>query len=111
MTIASLNCRMLTLTTYKADVEFRMQRIMEKRQYLSYKSIGIATQKSTAMQNEDDYTQYILEQQENQINAMDKILEIDQKNIETQQKAASTELESITKMLDTNIKREFKYSA
>ena len=74
MTVAALNCRMLTLTSYKADIEFRLQRIMEKRQYLSYKSIGIASAKSTAMQNEDEYAQYMLEQQENAINAMDKIL-------------------------------------
>ena len=109
MTIAALNCRMLTLTSYKADIEFRLQRIMEKRQYLSYKTIGIAQQKSTAMQNEDEYAQYVLEQQENAINAMDKIFEMDQTNIETQQKAAQTELESIQKLLDTNIKSEFKY--
>ena len=111
MTVAALNCRMLTLTSYKADVEFRLQRIMEKRQYLSYKTIGIASDKSEAMQNEDEYAQYILEQQENAINALDKIFEMDQSNLETQQKAASTELESIQKLLDTNIKNEFKYSA
>ena len=111
MTVAALNCRMLTLTSYKADIEFRLQRIMEKRQYLSYKTIGIANQKSKAMQNEDEYAQYILEQQENAINALDKIFEMNQQNLETQQKAASTELESIQKLLDTNIKNEIKYSA
>jgi len=111
MTVAALNCRMLTLTSYKADIEFRLQRIMEQRQYLSYKTIGIADAKSTAMQNEDEYAQYVLEQQENAINAMDKIFEMEQTNIETQQKAATAELESITKLLDTNIKREFKYDA
>ena len=109
MTIAALNCRMLTLTSYKADIEFRLQRILEKRQYLSYKTIGIAQLKSQAMQNEDEYAQYVLEQQENAINAMDKIFEMDQTNIETQQKAAQTELESIQKLLDTNVKSEFKY--
>ena len=111
MTIAALNCRMLTLTSYKADIEFKLQRIMEKRQYLSYKTIQIASAKSTAMQNEDEYTQYILEQQENAINALDKIFEMDQTNIETQQEAASTELESIQKLLNNNVKREFKYNA
>ena len=111
MTVAALNCRMLTLTSYKADIEFRLQRIMEQRQYLSYKTIGIADLKSKAMQAEDKYAQQLLEEQENQINAMDKIFEMEQTNIETQQKAAATELESITKLLDTNIKREFKYDA
>ncbi|MCR4881122.1 MAG: hypothetical protein K6A44_04125 [bacterium] len=111
MTIAALNCRMLTLTSYKADIEFRLQRIMEKRQYLSYKTIQIATAKSDAMQAEDEYQQYILEQQENAINSLDKIFEMDQKNIETQQQAASTELESIQKLLSNNVKSEFKYNA
>ena len=111
MTIAALNCRMLTLTSYKADIEFKLQRIMEKRQYLSYKTIQIASAKSTAMQNEDEYQQYILEQQENAINALDKIFEMDQTNIETQQQAASTELESIQKLLSNNVKSEFKYNA
>jgi len=111
MTVAALNCRMLTLTSYKADIEFRLQRTMEKRQYLSYKSIGIASQKAEALQNENKYQQYILEQQENAINAMDKILEMEEKNIQTQQEAASTELESIQKLLSNNIKNEFKYNA
>jgi len=111
MTVAALNCRMLTLTSYKADLEFRLQRIMEKRSYLSYKTIGIATAKADAIQNEDDYAQYVLEQQENAINALDKIFEMDQTNIETQQQEAATELESIQKLLQNNIKSEFKYNA
>ena len=111
MTVAALNCRMLTLTSYKADVEFKLQRIMEKRQYLSYKTVGIANAKAEAMQTENKYQQYVLEQQENAINALDKIFEIDQTNIETQQEEASTELESIQKLLSNNIKNEFKYNA
>ena len=111
MTVAALNCRMLTLTSYKADIEFRLQRIMEKRQYLSYQTIELASVKSTAMQTENEYQQYICEQKENAINALDKILEMDQTNIETQQQAASTELESIQKLLGENVKKEFKYNA
>ena len=42
---------------------------------------------------------------------VDKIFEIDQTNIETQQEAASTELESIQKLLSSNVKSEFKYNA
>ena len=42
---------------------------------------------------------------------LDKILEMDQTNFETQQQAASTELESITKLLGENVKKEFKYDA
>ena len=111
MTVAALNCRMLTLTSYKADIEFRLQRTMEKRQYLSYKTLGIAELKSKAMMNEDQYTQQLLEVREAQINRLDKMFEMEQTNFETQQKAAQAELESITKMLDKNIQREFKYEA
>ncbi len=111
MTVAALNCRMLTLTSYKADIEFRLQRIMEKRSYLSYKTIEIAEAKSTAMREENEYAQYCLEQQENAIQAMDKIFEMDETNLQTQQEAASTELESVKKLLGNNVKNEFKYTA
>jgi len=111
MTVAALHMRFLTLTSYKADVEFKLQKIMEKRQYLAYQTMTLATTKSKAMQAENETLMAQCENQENIINQWDKIMEMDQKNIETQQKAASTELESVQKTLDTNIKREFKFSA
>lgn len=111
MTVAALQMRFLTLTSYKADVEFKLQKIMEKRQYLSYQTMTLATTKTQAMQKEDETLMAQCENQENIINQWDKIMEMDQKNIETQQKAASTELESVQKMLDTNVKREFKINA
>ena len=43
-----------------------------------------------------------------QLQAMDSYLELQQKNLETQQKAASSELESMQKILDTNIKKDFQ---
>lgn len=42
-----------------------------------------------------------------QLQAMDSYLELQQKNLETQQKAATSELESMQKILDTNVKKDF----
>ncbi len=111
MTVAALNCQMLALTSYKADIEFKLQRIMDQRQYLAYKTIGISNAKAKAMQEENDAAQTALQQQECVIQAYDKICEMYQGNLETQQKAAATELESVQKLLETNVKREFKINA
>ncbi len=85
--IAKLNGKELSNTQIdilsdKLENEFRLCRIKEKRQYLSYKAIENASAESTAYQNEDEYQLYILEQQKNAINALDKIFEMDQNNIE-----------------------------
>ena len=40
-----------------------------------------------------------------QLQAMDSYLELQQKNLETQQKSAASQLESYQKILDTNVKK------
>ncbi len=69
------------------EADFALGRVMEKRQYLSYKQIGIASQKSAAMQVGDHETQYQLGQQENNIEGVDKILEMEQTAIQAQQES------------------------
>ena len=41
-----------------------------------------------------------------QLQAMDSYLELQQKNLETQQKAASAELESMQKIVENNVKKD-----
>lgn len=111
MTVAALQCQFLHLTSYKADVEFKLQKILNRRQYLSYQTMTLATAKTEAMLEDNESLMNQCEYQESIINQMDKIMEMDQKNIETQQKAAATELESVQKLLTDNVKREFKINA
>ena len=42
------------------------------------------------------------------IQYQDKALETEQKTLETQQQAASTDLESIKKLVENNVKNDFK---
>ena len=82
----------LSILAYSLDCEFRLSRITEKRNYITYKSNEIAQQKELAIKNEDEYQQYILEQQENAINALDKILEMDEDNIRCAFNATNTKI-------------------
>ena len=71
-----------TMIKNVAELKFRLNRVIEKRSYLDNKLINIAQQKSTAIQAEDKHAQYILEQQENAIKALDTIFEMEQTTIE-----------------------------
>ena len=72
----------LNLIGAQHDIEFREQRLQEKISYLLSKISSIQNQKYEAMQAEDDYAQYVLEQQENAINALHAIFAQELANIE-----------------------------
>jgi len=71
-----------TLIESVEHLKFQVDRICEKRNYLSSKLSGLSQHKSMAMQAEDEEALYILEQQENSVNSLDKIFEQDQTAIE-----------------------------
>ena len=97
MTIGAINTRLLSLTMYKSNLEFTITSISNRRQNLAYQTMQLAT--AGADFENDPRVQ--------QLQAMDQYLELQQKNLETQQKAASSELESMQKILDTNVKKDF----
>ena len=104
MTIASAQARILSLTMYKSDLEYRLMSISNQKQALSLQSANYAAMYANAggtgsLENDP----YML-----QIQYMDKALEAEQKTLETQQKAAASDLESVEKLLDTNVKKDFK---
>ena len=96
MTIGAINPRLLSLTLYKSNLEFSITSISNKRQQIAYQTMQL----SNVDWENDPRVQ--------QLQAMDSYLELQQKNLETQQKAASSELESMQKILDTNIKKDFQ---
>ena len=95
MTIGAINTRLLSLTLYKSNLEFSITSISNQRQQLAYQTMQL----SDADWESDPRIQ--------QLQAMDSYLELQQKNLETQQKAATSELESMQKILDTNVKKDF----
>lgn len=104
MTVAAAQARMLTLTMYKSDLEYRLMDLQNQQQALAMQSSAYATAYSEAggtgsLENDP----YMLA-----IQYKEKALEAEQKTLETQQKAAAADLESVEKLVDNNIKKDFK---
>ena len=96
MTIAACNARLLTLTMYKSDLEYRIISVSNRRQQLAYQSAAL----SDADFNEDPRVEAL--------QLHESALELEQKNLETQQKAVVSEYEGLQKLLESNIKKDFK---
>ena len=94
MTYCALNTRLLTLTMYKSNLEYSITSISNKRQQIAYQTMSLAN------------VDWESDPRVKQLHAMDLYLELQQKNLETQQKAASAELESMQKIVENNVKKD-----
>ena len=95
MTICAIHANILSTTLYKSNLEFSIMSISNKRQQIAYQTMQLS--------NADWET----DPRVKQLQAMDSYLELQQKNLETQQKSAASQLESYQKILDTNVKKDF----
>lgn len=95
MTVGAINTNVLMMTQYKSQLEFSIMTISNKRQNIAYQTMQLS--------NVDWET----DPRVKQLQAMDQWLELQQKNLETQQKSATAQLESYQKILDTNVKKDF----
>lgn len=95
MTVGAINTNVLMMTQYKSQLEFSIMTISNKRQNIAYQTMQLS--------NVDWET----DPRVKQLQAMDQWLELQQKNLETQQKSAASQLESYQKILDTNVKKDF----
>ena len=95
MTVGAINTNVLRMTQYKSQLEFSIMTISNKRQNIAYQTMQLS--------NVDWET----DPRVKQLQAMDQWLELQQKNLETQQKSAAAQLESYQKILDTNVKKDF----
>ncbi|MBO5947475.1 hypothetical protein J6Q66_01410 [bacterium] len=95
MTMCALNARLLSLTMYKSDLEYKILSITNRRQIIAYQTAALAD-----LDFESD--------EMSQLQAIDQIYELEQTNLETQQKAVTAEFDSVQKLLDNNIKKDFK---
>lgn len=95
MTVCAIQANILQTTLYKSNLEFSIMSISNKRQQLAYQMMQLC---NADWENDPRVKQ---------IQAMDSYLELQQKNLETQQKAATAQLESYQKILDSNVKKDF----
>lgn len=96
MTICAVNANLLQATLYKSQLEYSIMNISNKRQQIAYQTMQL----SDADWEKDPRVK--------QLQAMDSYLELQQKNLETQQKTAAAQVESFQKLLDSNTSKDFK---
>ena len=95
MTMCVLNARLLSLTMQKSDLEYKILAINNKRQIISYQTAALADV------DMDDPSM-------TQLQALDQVYELEQTSLETQEKEVSAEFDSVQKLLENNIKKDFK---
>ncbi len=103
MTVCAAQITMQYLMSYKSDLEYSLMEIGQRRQVLAYRSSQLASEAASdpeAVLSDDPVYQAMSWQ--------DKQYEQQQKTLETQQSAASAQIESYQKLLEGNIKKDFQ---
>ena len=104
MATAAAQARLLSLTMHKSDLEFKLMSLAAQKQGITKLSADYAQMYSdaggTGDLQDDAYCQYLQKQEE----YVDGI----QTQIETQLQEVGAEIDSIEKLVQTNIKKEFK---
>ena len=104
MATAAAQARLMSLTMYKSDLEFKLMNLSTQRQGITKLSADYAAAYADmgGTENlEDDAYVIALQKQE-------EFLEQKQTQIETQLQECNAEFDSIEKLVETNIKKDFK---
>ena len=104
MAFAAAQARLLTLTMHKSDLEYRITNLCQQKQTLSTQAAAYALAYQEAGGSGDltnDPTMLAIQYQEKQLDS-------EKTMIESQHQAITTEVESTQKMVDNNIKKDFK---
>jgi hypothetical protein len=96
MTVCAVQTNLLQTTLYKSQLEFSIMNISNKRQQIAYQTMQLSD------------VDWDKDPRIKQLQSLDSYLELQQKQLETQQKAAASQLESYQKLLDTNVNKDFK---
>jgi len=133
MGLAASSGRESMLTARKADIEFKVQVINQRRTCLAQQASNLARAFANAMYQTDDTnvlggSAMVLgftdptsgavaqspvasgwyETQMQQVQSLDKELELREKDLQTQNKIVETELETVRKVIDKSIEKGFK---
>jgi hypothetical protein len=106
MGIVASQARYLMLTARKNDLEFAGQQLNQSRTQLA----NVQNQLFNEATNLDPESAAAIKIQLklNSVQALDQALELQLKRVDTQQKAVSTEMESVTKLIQKNVESTFK---
>ena len=103
MTVCAALISLQYSMSYKSDLEFSLMEIGQRRQALAYRSSVLAMKSSSDPEVilSEDPTYLAMTWQ-------DKQYEQQQKTLETQLSVVSAQIESYQKLVDNNVKNEFK---
>ncbi|MBQ2871506.1 hypothetical protein IJE86_07385 [bacterium] len=104
MAFAAAQARLLSLTLHKSDLEYRITSLCNQKQQLATQAsaYAIAAQEAGFAGNINDTPEMLA------IKYQEDALDSEKTVIESQHQAITTELESTQKMVDNNIKKDFK---
>lgn len=107
MGLAASQGRFLALTARKSDIEFQGQLVNQERMTLAHQSEALF--QAIVNLTDPNSTEYqAAELQLENYHDQDRVLEINLKNLDSQQQAVQTEIEAVQKVIDKNIEQTFK---
>ena len=114
MGLAASQARFLQLTARKSDIEFRGQQLNQERTINASNMEQLVEQMQAAAQVGDNGllvnpTLYDVISAELEVkHGVDRTLELELKNVDTQQQEVQTEIDAVNKVIDKNIDMTFK---
>ena len=114
MGLAASQARFLQLTARKSDLEFRGQQLNQERTINAHNMESLVEQMQAAAQVNDNgqlvnpnvYDVIVAELELK--HSIDRTLELELKNVDTQQQEVQTEVDAVSKVIDKNIDMTFK---
>ena len=114
MGLAASQARFLSLTVRKSDLEFKGQQLNQERTINAHNMEQLVEQMQIAAQVNDDgllvnpELYNVIEAELEMKHVLDRTLELDLKNVDTQHQEVQTEVDAVNKVIDKNIDMTFK---
>ncbi len=114
MGLAASQARFLQLTARKSDLEFKGQQLNQERTINADSMEQLVEQMQAAAQVDDEgllvnpSLYYSIEAELEAKHAIDRTLELELKNVDTQHQEVQTEVDAVNKVIDKNIDMTFK---
>jgi hypothetical protein len=113
MGLAASQARFLSLTQRKSDIEFQGQQTNQERTLNAYNMQALVADLTAAMAGNEitdvsDPAYLTFEAEIERLHAIDRTLELELKDLDTQHNETQTEIDAVKKVIDKNIEMTFK---
>lgn len=111
MGLAASQGRFLSLTARKSDIEFRGQQLNQERTINAHNMEVLVQQMTDSFQDGllvDPNAYSLIEAELALKQSIDRNLELDLKNVDTQHQEVQTEIDAVNKVIEKNIDMTFK---